>query len=163
MLKWLWLTAVIVILDQLSKWMAVANLDEGQVMSFISHLNFKLVYNKGAAFSFLGDQGGWQRWFFVVLSFAVSAYILYWLKRLPSSARSLAVALTLVLGGALGNGIDRLLNGKVTDFIDFYVDMDLFFLSNGHYATFNVADIAITMGAILLIFISLFLPEPELN
>lgn len=163
MLKWLWLAAVVVILDQLSKWMAVANLDEGQMVAVMPHLNFALVYNTGAAFSFLGDQGGWQRWFFVVLSFAVSAYILYWLKRLPSSAKLLAIALSLVLGGALGNGIDRLLNGKVTDFIDFYVNMDVFFLSNGHFATFNIADIAITLGAILLIFVSLFLPEPELN
>lgn len=159
MLKWIWVSIVVVILDQLSKWMAVANLELRVPEAIMPHLNFTLAYNYGAAFSFLGDQGGWQRWFFVVLSFAVSGYIVYWLKKLDNSERWTAVSLALVLGGALGNGIDRLISGKVTDFIDFYVDLDLFFLSNGHFAIFNIADIAITMGAVLLVIISLVTPE----
>ena len=160
MLKWVWISIVTVILDQLSKWVAVANLEEGIPQAFIPHLNMTLAYNYGAAFSFLGDQDGWQRWFFVVLSFAVSAYILYWLKKLDRDERWTAIALALVLGGALGNGIDRLLSGRVTDFIDFYVNFDLFFLNNGHFAIFNIADIAISIGAVLLVVLSLF-PEKQ--
>ena len=161
MLKWVWISIVTVILDQLTKWVAVANLDLGTPIAVIPHLNMTLAYNYGAAFSFLGDQGGWQRWFFVILSFLVSAYILYWLKKLDRTERWTAIALALVLGGALGNGIDRLISGRVTDFIDFYVDMDLFFLNNGHFAIFNIADIAITLGAILLVVMSLFLPDAD--
>ena len=154
MLKWVWISVVTVILDQLSKWMAVAGLEERVPEAIMPHLNFTLAYNYGAAFSFLGDQGGWQRWFFVVLSFAVSGYIVYWLRKIDESERWTAISLSLVLGGALGNGIDRLISGRVTDFIDLYIDYDLFFLSNGHFAIFNIADIAITMGAILLVVIS---------
>ncbi|MCL4162710.1 UNVERIFIED_CONTAM: hypothetical protein GTU68_053469 [Idotea baltica] len=132
--------------------MAVANLEEGVRNAVMPHLNMTLAYNYGAAFSFLGDQNGWQRWFFVVLSFAVSAYILYWLKKLDRSERWIAIALALVLGGALGNGIDRLISGRVTDFINL----------DGHFAIFNIADIAITAGVILLVILSFF-PEHEEN
>lgn len=160
MLKWLWISVVIVILDQLTKWMAVANLEQGVPLAVIDHLNFTLAYNYGAAFSFLGDQGGWQRWLFVGLSFIVSGYIVYWLRKLHHTEKGTAIALALVLGGALGNGIDRLISGRVTDFIDMYVDLDLFFLNNGHFAIFNIADIAITIGAILMVIMSFF-PEPD--
>ena len=160
MLKWVWISIVTVILDQLTKWMAVANLDEGDRNAVFNHLNFTLAYNYGAAFSFLGNQGGWQRWLFVGLSFVVSGYILHWLRKLERTEKGTAIALALVLGGALGNGIDRLISGRVTDFIDMYVDLDLFFLNNGHFAIFNIADIAITIGAILLVVISFF-PETE--
>jgi signal peptidase II len=125
------------------------------------HLNFTLAYNYGAAFSFLGDQDGWQRWFFVTLSFAVSGYIVYWLKKLDRNELWTAISLSLVLGGAVGNGIDRLISGRVTDFLDFYVNFDLFFLNNGHFAIFNIADIAITLGAILLVIISLVTPAEQ--
>lgn len=156
MLKWVWFSIVTVMLDQLSKWVAVANLEQGIPQAVMPHLNWTLAYNYGAAFSFLGDQGGWQRWFFVVISFAVSAYILYCLRKLDRSEHWVAVSLALVLGGALGNGIDRLISGRVTDFIDLYVNLDLFFLHNGHFATFNFADIAITTGAVLLVILSFF-------
>ena len=159
MLKWLWISAVVVILDQLSKWAAVAYLDERVPVAIMPHLNFTLAYNYGAAFSFLGDQGGWQRWFFVALSFIVSGYMIYWLRKLDSRERGIAISLALVLGGAFGNGIDRLISGRVTDFIDTYVSYDLFFLTNGHFAIFNIADIAITIGAMLLIVISLLYPS----
>lgn len=160
MLKWVWISVVTVILDQLTKWKAVADLELGVPYAVMPHLNMTLAYNYGAAFSFLGDQNGWQRWFFVALSFVVSAYILYWLKKLDHNERGTAIALTLVLGGAFGNGIDRLISGRVTDFIDFYVNFDLFFLNNGHFAIFNIADIAITIGAVLLVLISFF-PDKE--
>ncbi|MGB1310546.1 MAG: signal peptidase II, partial [Leucothrix sp.] len=164
MLKWIWVSIVIVILDQLSKWMAVANLEERVPEAIIPHLNFTLAYNYGAAFSFLGDQGGWQRWFFVALSFIVSGYIVYWLRKLDHKEQWTAISLALVLGGAFGNGIDRLLSGRVTDFIDLYVDLDVFFLTDGHFAIFNIADIAITMGAVLLVAISLVTPaDPALE
>ena len=93
---------------------------------------------------------------FAVLAFAVSAYILYWLKQLKDNQLWTSIGLSLVLGGAIGNLIDRVLQAKVTDFIDFYIDWDVFFLSNGHFATFNIADIAIAVGAGLLVIISLF-------
>jgi len=164
MLKWIWISIVVVILDQLSKWMAVANLEQGFPVAILPHLNFTLAYNYGAAFSFLGDQGGWQRWFFVALSFIVSAYIVYWLRQLERNERWTAISLALVLGGAFGNGVDRLVSGRVTDFIDFYVNFDLFFLNNGHFAIFNIADIAITIGAILLVVMSLISSEePRLS
>ena len=159
MLKWVWVSIVIVILDQLSKWMAVANLEQGFPEAILPHLNFTLAYNYGAAFSFLGDQDGWQGWFFVALSFIVSGYIVYWLRKLDNTEHWTAIALALVLGGAFGNGIDRLISGRVTDFIDLYVNFDLFFLNNGHFAIFNIADIAITIGAILLVVMSLVSPD----
>jgi len=164
MLKWVWISVVTVILDQLTKWMAVANLEERVPYAVIEHLNFTLAYNYGAAFSFLGNQGGWQRWLFVFISFAVSGCIIYWMRKLHSTEKGTAIAFALVLGGALGNGIDRLISGRVTDFIDMYIDLDLFFLHNGHFAIFNIADIAITVGAILLVIMSFFQEtEPETN
>lgn len=160
MLGWLWLSAVVVILDQLTKWMAEANLEIGQPVPVIPSLNMMLAYNYGAAFSFLGDQGGWQRWFFAILAVLVSGFIINWLRKLRPSQGWTAFGLALVLGGAIGNLIDRLLYGKVIDFIDFYVNFDVpFLLNNGHFATFNVADIAITCGAAILVFLSLFASE----
>ncbi len=156
-LKWLWITFVVVFIDQITKWMAEANLELGKdVYEVFPHLNFALAYNYGAAFSFLGDQGGWQRWFFVILATVVSIIILIWLARLKDSETPTAIGLALVLGGAVGNLIDRTLHGRVIDFIDVYADWDVFFLNNGHFATFNVADIAINIGAAILIFSSLF-------
>ncbi|PWQ94402.1 signal peptidase II [Leucothrix pacifica] len=159
MLKWIWVSIVVLILDQLSKWMAVAHLDERVPEAILPHLNFTLAYNYGAAFSFLGDQSGWQRWFLVVISFVVSGYIIYWLRKLDKNEFWTAISLALVLGGALGNGLDRLVSGRVTDFIDLYTNLDVFFLSDGHFAIFNGADIAITLGAILLVVNSFATPD----
>ena len=161
-LKWLWVTFVVIFIDQITKWMAEANLELGKdVFQVIPHLNFALAYNYGAAFSFLGDQGGWQRWFFVVLAAVVSIVILIWLARLKKHDTGLAVGLALILGGAVGNLIDRTLYGRVIDFIDVYADWDVFFLHNGHFATFNVADIAINIGAVILVGISLFAKDED--
>ena len=142
--------------------MAEANLELGKdIYEVFSHLNFALAYNYGAAFSFLGDQGGWQRWFFVIIATVVSIVILIWLGRLKENEKGLAVGLALILGGAVGNLIDRFLHGRVIDFIDVHADWDVFFLQNGHFATFNVADIAINIGAVLLVGISLFAKDDE--
>lgn len=160
MLAWLWLAAVVVAADQLTKWMAEAYLELHQPVPVIPHLNWTLAYNEGAAFSFLAGLGGVQRWIFAALAIAVSLFIIHWLRRLRKTQTWGAVGLALVLGGAVGNLIDRLLYGKVIDFIDFYLHIHVpFLLPNGHFATFNVADIAITVGAALLVFLSLFKPE----
>lgn len=142
--------------------MAEANLELGKdIYEVFSHLNFALAYNYGAAFSFLGGQGGWQRWFFVIIATVVSIVILIWLARLKENEKGLAIGLALILGGAVGNLIDRFLHGRVIDFIDVHADWDVFFLQNGHFATFNVADIAINIGAVLLVGISLFAKDDE--
>ncbi|MCY1245224.1 Lipoprotein signal peptidase [compost metagenome] len=102
-----------------------------------------LVYNKGAAFSFLADAGGWQRWFFTGLGLVVGAFIV-WLLYRHTGQRMFCFAVSLILGGAVGNVIDRVVYGHVVDFLDFYV-------RNYHWPAFNVADCAITVGAVLLI------------
>lgn len=158
MLGWLWLSALVIVLDQLSKWAAEADLEFGVPVAVFPHFNLTLAYNYGAAFSFLGDQGGWQRWFFAVLAVVVSVVIVNWLRKLSRSQVVMAVGLALVLGGAIGNLIDRLMYGKVIDFIDVYFDIP-FVMENYHFATFNVADIAITCGAALLVVMSLFSSE----
>jgi signal peptidase II len=155
MLSWLWVSALVIVLDQLTKWMAESYLEFGQPVAIFPHLNMTLVYNYGAAFSFLGDQDGWQRWFFAILAVVVSVIIINWLRKLSKARIAVAAALSLVLGGAIGNLIDRLIHGKVIDFIDIYFDIP-FVMNNYHFATFNVADIAITCGAVVLIFLSLF-------
>ena len=163
MLRWVWLSIVIIFVDQLTKWMINANFELYEVLPIMPHLNLTLTYNTGAAFGFLNNQGGWQQIFFAALAILVSGYIIYWMTRLKEYQIWTTIGLSLVLGGAIGNLIDRVFQAKVTDFIDFYIDWDVFFLSNGHFATFNVADIAIAVGAVLLIFISLFGNEEDEN
>lgn len=155
MLSWLWVSAVVVAIDQLTKWMAEANLEFGIPHVVFPHLNFTLAYNYGAAFSFLGNQGGWQRWFFAGLAVVVVIFIINWLRKLTKGRNWTAFGLALVVGGAIGNLIDRVLYGKVIDFIDVYFDIP-FVMDNYRFATFNVADIAITLGGVILVFLSLF-------
>lgn len=144
--------------------MAEAQLEMGEIIPVMPHLNWSLAYNYGAAFNMLGDQGGWQRWFFAILAIVVSIMIVIWIRKLKEHESWTAIALALVLGGAVGNLIDRVMYGRVIDFIDFYVDWNLFFLSKWndgfwHFATFNVADMAITVGATVLVIMSLFHKE----
>ncbi|MDD5391931.1 MAG: signal peptidase II [Thiothrix sp.] len=155
MIGWLWMSAVVIVMDQLAKWQAEANLELGQPVVVFPHLNMTLSYNFGAAFSFLADMGGAQRWIFALLAIVVSFFIINWLRKLNKTRTWTAVGLSLVLGGAIGNLVDRLMYGKVIDFIDVYFDIPMV-MENYHFATFNVADMAITGGAVLLVLLSLF-------
>ncbi len=145
-LVWLWLSLLVIVLDQASKHWFVHNLWLYQQIVVIPDLfSWTLAYNKGAAFSFLADQGGWQRWFFALVAVAASVAILVWLKRLQRHERLLAAGLALVLGGALGNLYDRVVLGHVVDFILVHWQDRWFF------PAFNLADSAITVGAGILI------------
>ena len=143
MLRWLILSLLVVVLDQLSKQLAEASLLVFERVPLLPGFNLTLVYNEGAAFSFLSDQGGWQRWFFVVLATVVTLVLVFWLSRLKRSERLMAIALGLIIGGALGNLIDRVLWGHVIDFIDLYY-------RQWHWPAFNVADSAITLGVVFI-------------
>lgn len=143
MFRFLWITAVIVIADQVTKYFALKHLMRSEI-AIAPFLNFALAFNTGAAFSFLSDAGGWQNLFFVGVAAVVSIIILFMIRRLGANDLQVAVALTLVLGGAIGNVIDRVRFGYVVDFIDVYYQ-------RWHWPTFNIADSAITIGAILLI------------
>ncbi len=153
-LKTLWLTLIVIALDQLTKVLALSNLTFLEPVAVMPYLNWTLTYNYGAAFSFLADMAGWQRWFFSALAIGVSVILLAWLAKLPPKLTVEVWGVNLVLGGAIGNVIDRFLAGRVTDFIDFYI-------GSWHYATFNIADVAITVGACLLIYSEVFCCKPE--
>ncbi len=144
MLKWIWLAVVVVILDQLTKYIASTSLELHQSVAVMPMFNWTLMHNPGAAFSFLANEGGWQRWFFAVIAVAVSAVIVLWIKRLQQHEKWQAVALALILGGAIGNVIDRIWLGYVVDFIDVYYE-------HMHWPAFNIADSAITIGVVLII------------
>lgn len=143
-LKWLWLSALVIVLDLASKALASHYLTLYQPVPLFPGFNITLMHNSGAAFSFLSEAGGWQRWFFSVIAVLVSIGIIVWLKRLSSSQVCLAIALALILGGALGNVWDRLTLGYVVDFIQVYYD-------RWAWPAFNIADSAISIGAVLLI------------
>lgn len=140
---WYGLAGLVVILDQLSKWLVLASLQFGEAIYVAPFWNWVLTYNPGAAFSFLADQSGWQRWFFTALALGVSGWIALELKKHPEQ-KLLALALALVMGGALGNVIDRIRFGAVVDFIQWHV-------AGYYWPAFNVADSAITVGAVLLV------------
>lgn len=149
--QWLWLSSAIIVLDQFTKWLIVSNMALYDGIRVNAFLNITRLHNTGAAFSFLADQSGWQRWLFVLLAVVVSVGIMVWLRRLPTSGQSwLAAALALVLGGAVGNVIDRVYYGYVVDFIQVHYE-------SAYFPAFNVADSAITVGAILMIADSLFI------
>ncbi|MEL6301139.1 MAG: signal peptidase II [Pseudomonadota bacterium] len=142
---WLWLSLSVVVVDQFTKWAIVDRFVLYERIEINALLNVTRLHNYGAAFSFLGDQGGWQRWLFVVLSIVVTAIILVWLRRLPRAGHHwLAAALACIVGGAIGNVIDRVQYGYVVDFIQVH-------WQDAYFPTFNVADIAISVGAFLLI------------
>lgn len=142
--KWLWLTFFVVLLDLLSKSMASYYLSEFTVKPVIPGINLVLAHNRGAAFNFLSDSSGWQLWFFVGIALAVSIGILAWLWKSNGKHSLTAAALALILGGALGNMINRLISGYVIDFIDLYY-------RSYHWPAFNVADSAICIGVVCFI------------
>ncbi|MBA4288520.1 MAG: signal peptidase II [Pseudomonas sp.] len=144
-LPWLWLSLVIFVVDQASKFWFDNNLTMYQQIVIIpDYFSWTLLYNTGAAFSFLADAAGWQRWFFAAVAVGVSVVLVVWLKRLKPEETWLALALAMVLGGALGNLVDRVVFGHVVDFILLHWHQQWYF------PAFNVADMAITGGAILL-------------
>jgi signal peptidase II len=147
---WLGLAALVLVLDQLTKWMIVARFELGQGEALTSFFNLVRVHNPGAAFSFLSDAGGWQRWFFTALGVLAAAFILWMLVR-HSSQKLFAFALSLLLGGAVGNVIDRLVHGHVIDFLDVHGAWFSPLFAGGHFPAFNLADSAITLGAICLL------------
>lgn len=149
MTKWLGVSLVVIILDQLSKYVANARLVYAEPLSVVPSFNLTLLYNRGAAFSFLSDAGGWQRWFFVAVSVIAAVLLTLWLRKLKAEQWMLALALSLVIGGAVGNLVDRLWLGYVIDFIQLYYKS--FF-----WPAFNIADSAITVGAVLLVWDGLF-------
>jgi len=143
------LVLLLLALDQATKLWATATLDYGMPVALLPFFNLTLVHNPGAAFSFLADAGGWQRLFFIGLSTLVSLVLAVWIWRLPRTARLLGIALVLVLGGALGNLVDRVAYGYVIDFVDLHA-------GGWHWPAFNIADSAISCGVILLLADGLF-------
>ena len=142
-LRSLAITTIILLLDQLSKWSALSNLQLGIPEPVLPFMNWLLLFNPGAAFSFLAQGSGWQRWFFTIVGLVASVYIV-WLLLKSQSDKILCVALSLILGGALGNVLDRIMYGAVVDFIDLHY-------ANWHWPAFNIADSAFCIGASLII------------
>ncbi|MFQ3342295.1 signal peptidase II [Porticoccus sp. Uisw_050_02] len=143
--RWYVVAIVLLIADQLAKYTITQNFLYGEYINIFPGLDFTLVHNTGAAFSFLSDAGGWQRWLFLIISLAASIVLIVWLYRLKASQFFLSTSLALILGGALGNLYDRIFLGYVIDFIDFYYGIY-------HWPVFNIADASITLGAVFLIF-----------
>ncbi len=144
MLKWIWLAVVVVVFDQLTKYIASTSLEMLQPVAVMPMFNWTLMHNTGAAFSFLSDAGGWQRWFFAVIAVVVSVVIVLWIKRLEQHEKWQAIALALILGGAIGNVIDRIWLGYVVDFIQVYYQQ-------WYWPAFNIADSAISIGVAMII------------
>ena len=142
-LRSLAIATIILLLDQLSKWSALSNLQLGIPEPALPFMNWLLLLNPGAAFSFLAQGSGWQRWFFTIVGLVACVYIV-WLLRKSQNDKILCVALSLILGGALGNVLDRIMYGAVVDFIDLHY-------ANWHWPAFNIADSAICIGAALII------------
>ena len=151
-LVWYLLSLLVIIIDQGTKWLAETKLTFLEPIPVIEpFLNWTLAYNYGAAFSFLADAGGWQKWFFSGLALVISLFLLVYLIRAPRNAKLLSLGLAMVLGGAIGNLIDRVRLGKVVDFIHVhYADV-------WHYPIFNIADMAICIGVAIIVIDMLFL------
>ena len=145
--RWYVLAAVVIVLDQVSKQIVLANIAYGETIYVAPFWNWVLTFNRGAAFSFLASEEGWQRWFFTVLALGVSGWIVFMLRS-HAGQKLLSLALALIMGGALGNVIDRIRFGAVVDFIQWHI-------AGFYWPAFNIADSAITVGAVLLVFSTL--------
>ncbi|QSX30866.1 signal peptidase II [Shewanella cyperi] len=143
-LRWYWVVALVLLLDQASKLWVMANFEYRETLNLLPFFNLTYARNTGAAFSFLAEAGGWQRWLFALVALGFSLLLTLWLRRQPASMWRSNLAYTLVIGGAIGNLIDRLQHGFVVDFLDF-------FWGTSHYPAFNIADSAIFIGAALII------------
>ena len=144
MLKYLFITSLVIVFDQVSKWLMVSWLSLYETVVVMPYFNLTMAHNEGAAFSFLAQAGGWQRWFFIGLALIISVVLFVWLAKLKPTEKLEAISLSLILGGAIGNLIDRISYGYVVDFIDLHI-------GHNHWPVFNIADSAICIGAILLI------------
>ena len=143
-LRWLWLSLLAFVLDQATKLMVIAEMRLYESIPVMPYFSFTRVHNYGAAFSFLADAGGWQRWFFTIFAAAISVLIVWWLSKTRRDQILLSMAYSLILGGAIGNLVDRIAYGYVVDFLDLYYQ-------NYHWPAFNIADSAIFLGAVLLL------------
>jgi signal peptidase II len=148
---WLGIAAIVLLLDQLTKITVLKLFYYGESVFVTPFFNLVLVYNKGAAFSFLADGAGWQRYFFTIVGIGAAVFIIYLMRKHPDQKRFCG-ALSLILGGAIGNVIDRLVYGHVIDFLDFHV-------AGWHWPAFNIADSAICVGAVLFIIDELRRPK----
>lgn len=153
--RWLGLSVLIVVLDQASKLWVMQHFYHGELLELTRFLNLTLAFNPGAAFSFLAGAGGWQKWFFLGLAIMVSAWILLKLRQEPQKNRQ-ALSLSLIMAGAMGNAVDRVIYGAVVDFVDVY-------WRHWHWPAFNVADSAICVGAALLLWDQLRQPSVKVG
>jgi signal peptidase II len=146
--KWLLLSGIVIVLDQLTKWLIDSYFKVGEGMRITSFFDLVYVFNPGAAFSFLAQAGGWQRWFFVGLALVISTWLVFMLRQ-HAQDRLMSCGIALVLGGALGNVIDRFVYGAVLDFLSFHV-------AGFYWPAFNVADSAICVGVALMLWHQFF-------
>jgi len=160
MKRWLWLSLIVLLLDQATKWLVLQGLQPFEVIEVVPNVNLTLMFNTGAAFSFLADAGGWQRWLFALFALGVSAALVVWLLRLKSGEWTLALALSLIIGGAAGNLIDRVLLGHVIDFIQVYLPFIPLPMFNP-WPAFNLADSAISVGVVILLVSTLFAKQEQ--
>jgi signal peptidase II len=144
-LIWIWLSVIVVVLDQFTKWFVVGYFALYEILPVGPFLDLTRLHNEGAAFGLLSEAGGWQRWFFLALAATIGVSILFWLRSLPARGHYwLSIGLALILGGAVGNAYDRFVDGYVVDYLHFH-------WNDAYFPAFNVADIAITTGAFMLI------------
>lgn len=157
-LRWLWLSVLVIAIDLGAKWLAVSGLEYRQPHPVINgFFDLTLLFNHGAAFSFLADHAGWQRWLFALIAVVAAIGLSFWMTRLKQGQRGMAIALALIIGGALGNLFDRMVHGYVIDFLSFHWQ-NLYY-----YPAFNIADSAITVGAIMLILDAFRSPRKAVN
>ncbi|WP_420843485.1 signal peptidase II [Lonsdalea britannica] len=153
-LRWLWLALVVLVVDLGSKQWVMTHFQLGESLPLIPFFNLTYAHNPGAAFSFLADKDGWQRWFFAVIALAITAALLVMMYRSSASQKLNNMAYAMIIGGAVGNLTDRLVHGYVIDFVDFYI--------NGwHYPIFNIADAGICIGALLIVLEGFFVSSEK--
>nr|WP_086940641.1 signal peptidase II [Thaumasiovibrio occultus] len=155
-LRWLWLAVLTFVVDIVTKFAVLKTIPLGwdHRIEILPFFNLLYVRNYGAAFSFLSDAGGWQRWAFTLIAIVVCSMLVFWMRQNNAQQKMVNIAYALVIGGALGNVFDRLYHGFVVDFLDFYI-------GDHHWPAFNIADSAICIGAALIIFDSFRTPDPK--